>query len=143
VSDVAGELDQLRIALGETEALAAVTVESYDRQDWDDALHVERLSYMPGLIWKSVTAAMEAFHRLHGAIADAQPVPAPAGVQWDYSEGTAPGPGEQGPMMSPDHGAADEPGRDAAGRAARRRRRDRRARGPRRGLPRPRILERR
>lgn len=92
---VAGELDKLRVAIGEVDALAANTTESYDRQDWSgaDPLHVERLSHMLGLIAKSATAAMEAFHRLHGAVADAQPAPVPAGVQWDYSEGTAPGQG--------------------------------------------------
>jgi hypothetical protein len=91
MTDVAGELDQLRIAVGEVDALAAVTAESYDRQDWSDAdpLHVERLASMLGLIAKSASVAMAAFHRLHGAIADAQP--APVGEDWDYSEGTASG----------------------------------------------------
>jgi hypothetical protein len=91
MTDVAAELDALRIALGETEALAAVTAESYDRQDWDDAdpLHAERLASLLGLISRSASAAMAAFHRLHGAVADAQP--APAGERWDYDNGTAPG----------------------------------------------------
>jgi hypothetical protein len=46
MTDVAAQLDKLRIAVGETEALAAVTAESYDRQDWSgaDLLHVERLA---------------------------------------------------------------------------------------------------
>jgi hypothetical protein len=89
--DLAGRLDQLRIAVGETEALAAVTAESYDRQDWSgaDLLHVERLASLLGLISKSASGAMTAFHRLHGAIADAQR--APEGEYWDYSEGTAGG----------------------------------------------------
>ena len=34
MNDVATHLDDLRIALGETEALAAVTAESNDHQDW-------------------------------------------------------------------------------------------------------------
>jgi hypothetical protein len=91
MTDVACELDRLRIAVGETEALAAVTVESYDRQDWTgaDPLHVDRLASLLGLISKSATATVAAFHRLHGAVADAQP--APAGERWDYDKGTAPG----------------------------------------------------
>ena len=91
MSDVATHLDGLRIALGETEALAAVTVETFDRQDWDDAdaLHVERMASLLGLISRSATGALTAFHKLHGAVADAQP--APAGERWDYSEGTAQG----------------------------------------------------
>lgn len=91
MSDVAGELDQLRIALGETEALAAVTAEAYDRQDWDDALHGERMASLLGLISKSASGALSVFHRLHAAVADAQP--APAGERWDYREGTAEGEG--------------------------------------------------
>jgi hypothetical protein len=91
MSDVATELDALRIAVGETEALAAVTAEAYDRQDRDDALHDERMASLLGLISKSATGALAAFHRLHGAVADAQP--APAGEAFDYSDGTAPGAG--------------------------------------------------
>jgi hypothetical protein len=90
MSDVATHLDDLRIAIGETEALAAVTTDSYDRQDWGDAdpLHVERMASLLGLISKSASAAMGAFHRLHSAVADAQP--APAGERWDYEgHGTA------------------------------------------------------
>ena len=89
MSAVAAELDALRIAVAETEALAAVTVEAYDRQDWDDSLHVERMASLLGLLSRSASGALAAFHRLHGAVADAQP--APAGEAFDYSDGTAPG----------------------------------------------------
>jgi hypothetical protein len=92
MSDVATHLDGLRIALGETEALAAVTAEAFDRQEWDDAdpLHVERMASLLGLISRSATGALAAFHRLHSAVADAQP--APAGERWDHEgKGTAPG----------------------------------------------------
>lgn len=91
MSDVAGGLDQLRIAVSETEALAAITTESYDRQDWGDAdpLHIDRMASLLGLIARSAAGALAAFHRLHGAVADA--APAPAGESWDYSDGTAPG----------------------------------------------------
>jgi hypothetical protein len=91
MSAVAGELDQLRIAVAETEALAAITAEAYDRQDWDDAdpIYVERLASLLGLIARSASGALAAFHRLHGAVADAQP--ARSGEAFDYSDGTAPG----------------------------------------------------
>lgn len=91
MSDLAAPLDQLRIALGETEALAAITAESYDRQDWDgaDPLHVDRIASLLGLIARSAAGALAAFHRLHGAVADA--APAPAGERWDYDKGTSPG----------------------------------------------------
>jgi hypothetical protein len=91
MTDVAAQLDALRIVVGETEAIAAVTAESYDRQDWTgaDPIHVDRLASLLGLIAKSASAAMTAFHRLHGAVADAQP--APAGEPWGYSDGTASG----------------------------------------------------
>ena len=47
---------------------------------------------MLGLIKKSAAAAKAAFHRLHGAIADAQP--APTGERWDHEgNGTKPGEG--------------------------------------------------
>jgi hypothetical protein len=94
MSDVATHLDGLRVALGETEALAAVTAEAFDRQEWDDAdpLHVERMASLLGLISRSATGALAAFHRLHSAVADA--APAPAGERWNYSEGTAQGEGE-------------------------------------------------
>jgi hypothetical protein len=45
-------------------------------------LDVERLASVLGLISKSASVAMAAFHRLHGAVADAHP--APAGERWDY-----------------------------------------------------------
>jgi hypothetical protein len=91
MTDVAARLDDLRIAVGETEAIAAVTVESYDRQDWSgaDPLHVDRLASLLGLISKSATVAMAAFDRLHGVVADAQP--APAGDVWNHEQGTASG----------------------------------------------------
>jgi hypothetical protein len=89
MTGIAAHLDDLRIAVGELEALAAVTAESYDRQDWSgaDSLHVERLASLLGLISKSAAVAVAAFHRLTVAVVDAQP--AAAGQRWDYSQGTA------------------------------------------------------
>lgn len=94
MSDVVGELDELRTSLGEVDALATVAVPWFDKADWHDAdpLHVERMASLLGLISKSATGAMAAFHRLHASVADAQPLP--AGVQWDHRDGTASAPGD-------------------------------------------------
>jgi hypothetical protein len=96
VSGIAEHLDHLRIALGEVDVLAILTVGAFDAEDWvdPDPDTVEGVASLLGLIKKSAAAAKAAFHRLHGAIADAQPVPAGSGEAFDYSEGTAPGPGE-------------------------------------------------
>lgn len=86
------EMDELRIALAEVDVLSVVTAEVYDREDWvrPDSVLVERVASLLGLISKSVSAAMAAFHRLHGAVADAAPAPA-TGETWNYDHGTAPG----------------------------------------------------
>ena len=89
--DLAAAMDRLRIAIGETEALAVVTAESYDRQDFSgaDQTYVEHLASLLGLLATSARGAMSAYHRLHGALADAE---RPAGeVPWDVSEPTADG----------------------------------------------------
>jgi hypothetical protein len=93
MSGVAEPLDELRIALGEVDVLANLTAAAYDTEDWvgSDPDVVEGVASLLGLIKKSAATAKAAFHRLHGAIADAQPVP--VGQVWD-GEGTAQGPGE-------------------------------------------------
>lgn len=97
MSAVVAPLDDLRIALGEVDVLAILTAGAFDAEDWidPDPDTVEGVASLLGLIKKSAAAAKAAFHRLHSAVADAQPVPATAGVQWDYSEGTAPRPEER------------------------------------------------
>jgi hypothetical protein len=87
------QMDDLRIALAEVDVLSVITSEFYDREDWirPDSVLVERVASLLGLISKSAGAAMAAFHRLHGAVADA--APAPAGERWDYDKGTSPGEG--------------------------------------------------
>jgi len=90
VSRVAGEMDALRIALGEVDVLATLTAGAFDAEDWvdPDPDTVEGVASLLGLIQKSAAAAKAAFHRLHGAVADA--APAPAGETWDYEgRGTA------------------------------------------------------
>jgi hypothetical protein len=91
VSDLAAPLDDLRIALGEVNILATVTADAYDSDDWDesDPDIAEGIASLLGLIKKSAMSAMAAFHRLHSAVADAQP--ARSGEAFDYSDGTAPG----------------------------------------------------
>ena len=93
MSAVMQEMDDLRIALGEVDALSLVTADAYDREDWirPDAVLVERIASLLGLISKSAGDAMAAFHRLHAAVADAAPMQPGTGEAFDYSEGTAPG----------------------------------------------------
>ena len=112
MSGVAGEMDALRIALGEVDVLATLTAGAFDAEDWvdPDPDTVEGVASLLGLIRKSAAAAKAAFHRVHGAIADA--APAPAGEAWDYSDGTAPG---RDPVGA---GAASAPG-DAPAASAR------------------------
>jgi hypothetical protein len=95
-------MDQLRIALGEVNILAAVTTDAYDSDDWDDSDPdiAEGIASLLGLIKKSAAAAMAAFHRLHGAVADATPAPPGTREAFDYSDGTAPGGDEA--MSEPD-----------------------------------------
>jgi len=99
MTGIAAHLDDLRIALGEVDILAILTAGAFDAEDWvdPDPDTVEGVASLLGLIKKSAAAAKAAFHRLHGAVADAQP--APAGERWDTEgRGTAPGPSDhEGP----------------------------------------------
>jgi len=52
---------------------------------------VDAVASLLGLITKSASGALAAFHRLHGAVADATPAPSGTGETFDYSDGTAPG----------------------------------------------------
>ena len=71
-TDTAAHLDALRIAVGKTEALAAVAVESYDRADWSgaDPLQVERMAYLLGAIAEAAADGVAAAERAHAAVAD-------------------------------------------------------------------------
>jgi hypothetical protein len=85
-------MDRLRIAVSEADAVASVTAEAYDRASWNgaDQEQVERFASLLGLIARSASSAVAAFHALHGAVADAEP--ASAGEGWDYEgHGTAGG----------------------------------------------------
>lgn len=89
--DLPVRLDALRIAVGEVHVLASVTTDVYDGADWSgsDPEVVDRVACLLGLISRSATSAVTAFHRLHTAVADAQP--APAGERWADEGASTPG----------------------------------------------------
>ncbi len=91
MTDVAAQLDELRLAIGEVDALAAVTLSWFDDGDWNgaDPVLVERAGYLLGIIDRSAANATLKVDVFHVADADAQP--APAGESWDYRDGTASG----------------------------------------------------
>jgi hypothetical protein len=80
--DLAAQLYALRVAIGEVDALVAVTVAAYDDADWHatDRLQVVRMAYLLGVIAKAATNAVSAVDQFHAAAADQQP--AMAGDQW-------------------------------------------------------------
>ena len=90
-SDLSARLDALRVAVGEVDTLASVTTDVYDGADWSgsDPEVVDRVACLLGLISRSATSAVTAFHRLHAAVADAQP--APTGERWDDESASTPG----------------------------------------------------
>ena len=89
--DLPARLDALRIAVGEVDVLATVTTDVYDGADWSgsDPEVVDRVACLLGLISRSATSAVTAFHRLHTAVADAQP--APADERWTDERASTPG----------------------------------------------------
>jgi hypothetical protein len=89
--DLSARLDALRVAIGEVDTLASVTADVYDGADWggSDPEVVDRVACLLGLISRSATSAVTAFHRLHTAVADAQP--APTGERWDDESASTPG----------------------------------------------------
>jgi hypothetical protein len=112
MTGIAEPLDDLRIALGEVDVLSILTAATYDeagRMDPDPGA-IDAVATLLGLIKKSATAALAAYHRLHGAVADAQP--APAGERRDYDKGTAPGEDADPPARALGEDA-DPPAQDA------------------------------
>lgn len=89
--DLPARLDALRIAVGEVDVLSRVTTDVYDGADWSgsDPEVVDRVACLLGLISRSATSVVIAFHRLHTAVADA--LPAPAGERWDDEGASTPG----------------------------------------------------
>jgi hypothetical protein len=84
-------MDALRLAVGETEALAAMLLEFYDSSDWSgfDQQLVGRVGHVLGALAESATRAVGKFERFEIAFVDAQPVSTPV-ERWT-DEGTAPG----------------------------------------------------
>jgi hypothetical protein len=82
-SGVADQLTALRIAAGEVDALAAVTVAWFDDGDWAaaDPVLVERLASLLGLVARGAAAMIAAVEKFHGVVADA--VPATGRDRWD------------------------------------------------------------
>lgn len=74
------QLDALRIAVGEVDALAAVTEWWYGQED-DEQDHAERAAYLLGVIARSARAAVTAVDRFHVAIADCES--ASGGYDWE------------------------------------------------------------
>lgn len=74
------QLDALRIAVGEVDALAAVT-EWWYGQEHEEQDHVERVIYLLGVIARSARAAVTAVDRFHVAVADHEP--AGGGYDWE------------------------------------------------------------
>lgn len=74
MTNLAAQLDTLRIAVGEVDALAAVTVESFDNASWcgTDPLQVERMAHLLGTISKAATTALAVVERFHAFVADRQ-----------------------------------------------------------------------
>lgn len=87
-SPIADQSAALRVAVGEVDALAAVTVALFDDGDWArvDPLVVDRLASLLGLVARGATAVVAAVERFHSVVADAQP--AAGGDDWD-DEGAA------------------------------------------------------
>jgi hypothetical protein len=89
--DLPARLDAPRIAVGKVDVLSRITTDVYDGADWSgsDPEVVDRVACLLGLISRSATSAVTAFHRLHTAVADAQP--ARAGERWADEGASTPG----------------------------------------------------
>jgi hypothetical protein len=98
VTSTMQEMDAMRLAIGEVEALAAVLLEFFDSSDWSgaDSQLVDRTGHVLGVLAASATTAAGKFERFQIAYIDSRPVSTPV-ERWDDSEGTASG--------SPDHGS--------------------------------------
>lgn len=89
MTDIASELDQLRIAVAEVEALAALIREGFDRADWRgaDGLVVERMGHVLGVLATSAMSAASKFESFQLAFVDIRP--ASAGERRGHQKDTA------------------------------------------------------
>lgn len=93
MSDVAVEMDQLRIAVGEVEALAAVLLQFFDHSDWSgvSSLLIDRMGYVLTVLGQSASFAVGRMERFQTVFVDTRPVSTPV-ERWT-DEGTSPGEG--------------------------------------------------
>jgi hypothetical protein len=101
MKSVMQEMDELRLAVGETEALAAMLLAFFDAADWSgaDSQLVDRTGHVLGVLATSATSAAGKFERFQIAFVDARPVP--VAERWT-DEGTAPGEGDEPAMSAED-----------------------------------------
>ena len=101
MKSVMQEMDEMRLAVGETEALAAMLLAFFDASDWSgaDSQLVDRTGHVLGVLATSATTAAGKFERFQIAYIDAQPVRA---VERWTDEGTAPGEDDEPAMSTQD-----------------------------------------
>ena len=88
MSEVRQAMEVLRLAIGEVEALAAVTRAWFDSSDWYgvDSLLVFRTGHVLGVLAESASRAVGKFEHFEMAFVDAQPE-----VEPPTDKGTSPG----------------------------------------------------
>jgi hypothetical protein len=99
VKSVMQEMDEMRLAVGEMEALAAMLLLFFDSSDWSgaDSQLVDRTGHVLGVLAESATSAAGKFERFQIAYVDSRPVSTLV-ERWT-DDGTAPGPGEDVPAL--------------------------------------------
>jgi hypothetical protein len=82
MSNVAAELDALRIAAGRTEAFASIAVQLYDNGagSGSDQVQSERVAYLLGAVAEAAAGVVAVVDRFSVLVADQQP--AEGGDNW-------------------------------------------------------------
>lgn len=103
MKSVMQEMDAMRLAVGEVEALAAMLLQFFDASDWSgaDSQLVDRTGHVLGVLATSATSAAGKFERFQIAFVDSRPLSTPV-ERWDDSNGTAPGKGDEPAMSAED-----------------------------------------
>jgi hypothetical protein len=96
------EMDAMRLAVGEVEALAAMLLAFFDSSDWSgaDSQLVDRTGHVLGVLATSATSAAGKFERFQTAYVDSRPVSTPV-ERWT-DDGTSPGEGDEPAMSAED-----------------------------------------
>jgi len=83
MSNLAAELDALRIAAGRTEAFASIAVQLYDdgAGSGSDLGQSERVAYLLGAVAEAAAEVVAVVHRFRVLVADQQP--AEGGDDWE------------------------------------------------------------